>query len=422
MAQTHLLNKAALVIICRQVIFSLLVAIAIQSPAFAWTLSTIYNFDGTNGENPETGLVMDKAGNLYGINELTGTFNIGSVFKLSPPTPGHSTWKRTTLVNFNGKNGEVPRASLLIDKSGNLIGTTLQGGRYNFGTVFMMSPPTPGRTAWTLSTIVNFDGISGAFPSSNLVTDRAGNLYGTIAAGSGNSSSRTIFKLKPPSSGHAGWLRTNLLTFDDWNGGNPYTSLVVDPSGNIYGTTYLGGLSDLGVVFKLMPPLRGQTAAWTRTILVNFNGVNGSHPFSGLLRDAEGNLYGTTPVGGAFDFGTLYKLLTPTSGQRNWVRKTLINFNNTNGSFPEAGLIADPAGNLYGTTVGGGRYNFGTVFKLSPPTSGHLAWTRTTLVHFNGANGVNPTTSVLIDPDGNIFGTTQNGGSLGRGTVFKLTK
>jgi len=418
--QFNILSKTTLNIFCSRVFKTLLLAVALQAPAFSQQFNTIFNFNGTNGANPDTGLVIDKAGNLYGINEAIGTFNLGSVFKLSPPVLGHTTWTRTTLVNFNGKNGQNPSAGLVIDPSGNLYGSTAQGGLFNFGTVFKLSPPNLGHATWTRTTLINFNGINGAFPS-GIVADASGNLYGSVGDKSGASLSRTIFKLTPPSDGHTAWLGTNLITFEISTGGNPFKSLVVDPIGNIYGTSYLGGTSDLGLVFKLTPPASGQST-WTRSTLVNFNGANGAHPYSGLILDSSGNIYGTTPVGGVFNLGTVFKLTPPTPGHSAWTRTTLVNFNSTNGSFPEANLTFDSTGNLYGATVGGGLFNLGTIFRLSPPTIEHTAWIRTTLINFNGANGINPTTGVIFDSNENLFGTTQNGGAFGLGTVFKITK
>jgi uncharacterized repeat protein (TIGR03803 family) len=158
-----------------------------------------------------------------------------------------------------------------------------------------------------------------------------------------------------------------------------------------------------------LPALPATAATLTR--LASFNGTNGQYPLAGLIADSAGNLYGTTYEGEASGLGTVFKLTPPAAGKKAWKETVLVSFNSTNGAYPEAGLIADSAGNLYGTTEGGGTSNLGTVFKLTPPAAGEKAWTETVLVSFNGTNGQNPVAGLIPDSAGNLYGTTEEGGT-----------
>jgi uncharacterized repeat protein (TIGR03803 family) len=410
---------------------------AFQNMAGAATLTTLVNFNNANGAAPQASLVRDSAGNLYGTTYVGGAYGWGTAFKLAPPAPGQTAWTRTTLVNFNSTGGAYPHAGLLRDSGGTLYGTTsIAGGGSAYGTVFKLVPPASGQTAWTRTTLVTFDyDTNGGFLQGNLVRDSAGNLYGTTSQGGAYRDGSgvgygTVFKLAPPAAGHTAWTLTPLVNFNYTNGAYPYAGLVRDAAGNLYGTTSLGGAYDYGTVFKLAPPASGQTA-WTRTTLVNFNGANGANPYAGLVRDSAGNLYGTTSGGGAYQdvygngYGTVFKLAPPSAGHTAWTRTTLVNFNGANGAVPYAGLVRDSAGALYGTTMNGGAstnctLGCGTVFKLAPPATGQTAWTRTTLVNFSGANGTQPYAGLVRDSAGTLYGTTQGGGA-GYGTAFKIT-
>jgi uncharacterized repeat protein (TIGR03803 family) len=204
----------------------------------------------------------------------------------------------------------------------------------------------------------------------------------------------------------------------------------MDNSGNLYGVTVNGGAYNQGTVFELSPPAPGQTT-WTPTVIFTFDGgVDGSAPNGGLVEDKAGNIYGTTNDGGASGFGTVFELTPPNVSATSWSQTVLYSFNGTNGAAPLGGLIADAAGNLYGTTIDGGAAGGGTVFKLAPPKSGQTAWMQSVLVSFNGTNGWNPYGNLLLDVSGNLYGTTslgdQNSGCASFaytscGTVFKLT-
>jgi len=183
---------------------------------------------------------------------------------------------------------------------------------------------------------------------------------------------------------------TVLFSFKNLRGVEPFARLFADHAGNLYGTTNQGGANNAGTVFELSPPVAGQTA-WTETVLFSFNGPNGNHPFGGVIAGGAGNLYGTTSQGGENNFGTVFELSPPVAGQTAWTETVLFSFNAPNGSFPVGDLLADGAGNLYGTTrlgkvnkrchVSGG--SCGEVFELSPPAGRQTTWTETVLLYFD---------------------------------------
>jgi len=254
--------------------------------------------------------------------------------------------------------------------------------------------------AQTFTLLYSFkpDGKDSGFPLGGLIGDRAGNLYGTTA-GNGAFGSGTVFKLDP--TGTETVLHNFAGTSD---GGNPYCTLIRDTAGNFHGTASTGGLSNLGTVFKL-------DVTGNESVLHSFTGgTDGAYPFAGLLRDVAGNLYGTTYRGGGFNQGTVFKL------DANGQETVLYSFRGTpDGGLPWASLLLGPTGNLYGTTQTGGAYNLVTVFKVDP------AGNETVLHSFgSGLDGVYPQAGLIRDVSGNLYGTTARGGSRGVGTIFKL--
>jgi uncharacterized repeat protein (TIGR03803 family) len=405
--------------------------------------TVFYSFTLTNGDgaNPAAGMIMDSAGNLYGTTALGGltgncppNFNIyqpvptpagcGTVFKLAP------SGKEAVLYGFTGTNGDGanPAAGVIIDSAGNLYGTTEHGGSADGGTVFKLDPSGKETVLYTFTGPTNGDG---ANPAAGLITDSAGNLYGTTLIGgtsvnchphfdddpslSSPSGCGTVFKLDPSGK------ETVLYSFTGTNGdgGNPAAGLIMDSGGNLYGTTQYGGSAGYGTVFKLDP-------SGKETVLYSFTGTNGDGavPVAGLLMDSAGNLYGTTLYGGMTSgrcsfaspagCGTVFKL--DPSGKET----VLYSFTNTSGdgAYPVAGVIMDSAGNLYGTTKSGeygGSAGYGKVFKLDP--SGK----ETVLYTFTGTNGdAVPVAGLLMDSAGKLYGTTAGGGLTDLGTVFSL--
>jgi uncharacterized repeat protein (TIGR03803 family) len=390
--------------IARLVLSTSFVWLAFNPSAHAqYQLTTLVNFNGgnadpKNGGDPNAGLTADTAGNLFGTTQLGGTFTCGTVFKLAAGTHAFST-----LVSINpaADPGIGPLASVLLDASGNLYGTTYFQGADNAGTVFKVAAGTN-----TLTTLVSFNYTNGCYPSCALVADANGNLYGTTFSGGGSGSNGTVFRVAAGTN-----VLTTLAEFNGTNGYAPYAGLIADASGNLYSTTSGGGASGLGTIFEVA------AATHALTTLATFNGTNGAKPFGQLFADASGNLYGTTSAGGSNGLGTVFEL---TAGSHTL--RTLASFDGTNGSDPAAGLLADASGNLYGTTRFGGDLTLdsgngaGTVFELTATTHELVS-----LFEFNGANGRNPLCDLISDANGCLYGTTQGGGSVGYGTVFELS-
>lgn len=363
-------------------------------------------------------MIVDAAGNLYGVTGSGGVYYSGIVFELTPSQGG---WTENVLHNFNnnGVDGAYPEADLTFDAAGNLYGTTYQGGTNSVGTAFELAPTQGGGWTETVLYSFHFNGTDGANPFlANLISDSAGNLYGTTSQG-GTYNAGTVFELT--ANGGGSWSETVLHNFAniDTDGGQPYAGLIFDAVGNLYGTTLIGGTYGAGTVFELSPR---QGGGWTEHVLHNFgNGTDGGFLIGGVVFDGFGNLYGTTHQGGSYGVGTVFEL-TPTQGG-NWTEQILHNFNRngTDGYSPFAGLIIDSAGSLYGTTSEGGSHRWGTVFELAL-TQG--SWTEKILHNFDptdGTDGYLPQAALVLDAAHNLYGTTSEGGTYGAGTVFELT-
>ena len=420
------------------------IAVAPSFPALGSSIRVLTSFNRMDGSAPFSGLIADHAGNLYGTTNAGGAFNLGTVFKLTPPPTGQTSWTETVLASLDGTWGANPYGGLLADSAGNLYGTTSLGGQsgkacgsdYCGTVVYKLAPPAAGQTTWTETVLASFEGTQGADPNAALIADSAGNLYGTTTYG-GASGAGTVFKLTPPAAGQTAWTESVLVSFNETNGALPFAGLIADRAGNLYGTTEAGGASGAGTVFKLTPPAEGQTA-WTETVLLSFNGTDGEGPRAALIADSAGNLYSTTPYSGSSGAGTVFKLAPPAAGQTDWTETVLLTFNGTKGirgQTPAGALIADHAGNLYGTTTYGGApksicapIGCGTVFKLAPPLAGKKAWTETILADFRGTNGADPYAGLVAGRGGSLYGTTTAGGAPGTacgdscGTVFKVTR
>ncbi len=398
----------------------------------------LYGFgNSTDGRSPAADLVFDGSGNLYGTTSQGGTFGYGTVFKL---TPSNGQWTETVLHSFcqpgGCQDGATPLSGLVFDGAGNLYGTTFQGG----GIVFEMTPNPDG--TWTETVLHTFgNGTDGVGPLGRLVLDSAGNLYGTTSSGGTSPSGNcfggcgTVFKLSPGSNGQ--WTESVLYNFCSQAGcadGNaPTGGVIFDAAGNLYGTTVDGGTPDQhlnGTVFELTPGGNGQ---WVETVLYMFQNAttDGNNPRGDLVQDKSGNLYGTTSwgysvPGGGFGNGIVFELTRGPQGQ--WTEKIVHPFcsdviNCSDGTGPLGGLVFDKAGNLYGTTSSGGASNCvvftgcGVVFELA---SG--SWFDTVLYSFpGGAPGLAPSSGVIFDAAGNLYGVASGGGTYGYGVVFEVT-
>ena len=233
----------------------------------------------------------------------------------------------------------------------------------------------------SITTLFSFDGTHGAFPLAGLIADAAGDLFGTTQAGGGANNDGTVFEIVKTASGYAN-TPTVLFSFDGTHGAAPFAGLTADAAGNLFGTTSLGGANN-GTVFEIVKTASGYAS--TPTVLFSFDGNHGALPLAGLIADAAGNLFGTTLVGGAHDAGTVFEIVKTASGYAS-TPTVLFSFDGTHGARPEAGLIADAAGNLFGTTSLGGANDAGTVFEIVKTASGYAS-TPTVLFSFDGTHG-----------------------------------
>jgi len=387
------------------------------APSGSWTEEVLHSFASyPDGDGPYAGVIFNAAGNLFGTTVDSLDYRCGTVFGLTPA--GGGTWGESVLYNFSCEDGTYPEGSLIIDAADDLYGTTYLGGASGYGTVFELTPtPFGGWTGKVLHSFQN-NGVDGYYPYSSLIFDAAGDLYGTAYAG-GSYGVGMVFELTPEAGGS--WTESVLhsFIFNGTDGAYPTAGLVFDASGDLYGTTYYGGTNGAGTVFELISEGGGR---WTKKILhnFNFNGTDGGYPQAGLIFDRSGNLYGTTYAGGTHDFGTVFELMPESGG--SWTESVLHSFNEngTDGAYPVAALTLDASGDLYGTTYAGGASGYGTVFELTPEGGGR--WTETVLHSFNnnGTDGADPYAGLIFDRSGNLYGTTVAGGTHGYGTVFEL--
>jgi uncharacterized repeat protein (TIGR03803 family) len=338
-----------------------------------WTETVLWTATGgTEPLNIRAGVVFDASGNLYGTSRLGGTYGCGTVFELTHETSG--SWPETNLFNFDcADSGSLPIGGVTFDQAGNLYGTTSEGGSFGQGIVYQLTPGSGG--TWTENILHNFTGGSdGAYPDHpSLIFDSAGNLYGSAAEGGegncplfGGVTCGTIFEMSPETGGT--WAFTVLHTFTGGSdGGNPEGTLVFDAGGNLYGTTYGGGKSDLGVVFELTPHPSG---IWSERVLHPFKGGgnDGSNPLGGVIFDSAGNLYGATANGGPNDCfngpgcGVVYELTPNPAGIPT--ENILVHFHGDPNDAPYSDLVMDSSGNLYGVATGYNTYASGTVYEV----------------------------------------------------------
>ncbi|MBL8745520.1 MAG: hypothetical protein JNK58_04095 [Phycisphaerae bacterium] len=350
-------------------------------------ITALGSFNNTNGAYPWAGVVRDGAGHLYGVTQLGGASGVGTIFTV--PEAGGAI---TALASFSQLNGETPRGGLVRNAAGDLFGTTILGGPQNRGVVFGLAS---GATVPTTLAYCRFD--TGNSPYGSLFMDSLGALWGTANTGGGFG---TIFRVDPGSD-----VPATIASFTFANGASPSSGLVADGSGALYGTTQSGGANGRGVVFKLSP------GASDITVLASFDANSGDEPWGSVVLDEQGNIYGTTNRGGATNNGTLFKV---PAGSGMVV--TLQSFIVTNGAAPIGGLLRDAAGHLFGVTQAGGLGDHGVLFRYDP-ASGVM-----TTFAFSGGNGSAPRGVTLVaDGAGNLYGTTALGGSSNVGVVFKAT-
>lgn len=397
-AKTHI--KAA----TRQLVLTstLLAALIFVFPnAQSQTLTTVYSFKGVpDGQWPTSAVVIDAAGNLYGTTYNGGNssacqpspYGCGTIYKIDP------AGNETILHDFSKTDGRDVFSGIIMDAAENFCGTTDGGGTFDDGTLYKFD------SNHVLTVLVNFESNTiGATPSGGLVRDFAGNLYGTVAFG-GPSNAGGVFK----------WETQGQLRFLHWftgdpDGHAPEAALIRDNAAHLYGTTSLGGVANAGTVFRL--DKNGLT------ILHSFTAGPDADPFPSLVRDTQGNLYGITE-------GTYSVLTCVEHGGCGTVFKLDAAGNETilhtfsggaDGSVPEAGLLRDFSGNLYGTTTRGGDFDRGTIFRISASGKFKVLHSFT-----GGSEGANPSAPLVRDAAGRLYGTTFGGGAHNKGTVFRL--
>jgi uncharacterized repeat protein (TIGR03803 family) len=376
--------------------------IFLSSVSRSATLTTLAKFSYSTGISPSAGVTLDAAGNLYGTTSDggvlgdRGSIGEGGIFRVEVESN-----ELRALAWFNGWTGLSPSANLVPYSDGNLYGTAIMDGGNGNGTIFRFNPNTN-----TITPLVAFDGTNGSAPSTGLVVGTDGAFYGTTGLG-GAAGKGTLFRFDVHTNQH-----TTLISFNGQNGSYP-GQLLLDANGDLYGTTNRGGATNKGTVFKF------STSSNTLSTLATFTGQNGERPDGALTLDSSGNLFGTTILGGLYGEGTVYRLSAVTNTLLN-----LVSFDGPNGAWPHAGVIMDAHGNLYGTTSWGGidyassEGGMGTVFRWDSATQ-----ILTTLVFFDGFEGKHPLFGELaVDAAGNLYGTTYGGGGgLGFGTVFKVS-
>jgi len=389
-----------------------------SSPA-TQRLQVLYSFaGGKDGRTPQAALLADAAGNLYGTTAFGNGSRkckdgCGTVFELSPPSGGGSLWTESILHRFSGgSDGATPEGKLISDEAGNLYGTTNGGGSVSepwcssgCGVVFELSPPSVKGNPWTETVLYAFSWTDGALPAAGLIFDESGNLFGTTQAG-GGSGVGVIFELSPPQSQGGAWSLADIYSFTGLgDGGEPLSDLTFDSLDNLYGTT--NGVGGGGTVFELTPPTQ-QGAAWTETTIQSFSG---EFPLAGVIFDPAGNLYGTTT--GSLCCGSVFELSPSSQGE--WTENVLYNFENSGTQRPYAGLLLDQSGNLYGTDVG--RF-CGSLYRLQNQ-GGH--WVEAEYDFFNsGGQPCRPEGALIFGSNNSAYGTSAAGGTFKLGTVFAI--
>jgi len=411
----------------RQVLVGSLLAIALARAGLATAPNADPTFTTISvSVGSQWTLVKDPSGALYGVTDT-------SIFQLAPPSETGGAWMKTVLYTFDDEQvGPVFPDGLVRDPRGNLYGVTNFGGTVNeacskgCGVVFQLAPPAGSGGAWTENVLYAFAGASdGAEPAFGLVLGKRGELYGSADAGgnlaqcpgpSGNySGCGVVFQLIPPVAG-GGWSYNVLYAFSGGSDGAGPGLLTMDESGTVYGTTEGGSSAGIGygTVFALAPPATAG-GTWTKTVLHAFAGPpsEGTDPI-GVVIGSGGLLYGTTAGGGTSGNGTVFELSPATAGGP-WSFATLFSFDRRDGSLPVSPLTLSKAGDLYGTTYGGGKHGFGIIFSLTPPSAAGAPWTERTLYNFvGGSGGSEPSAGLLLGKGRVAYGATS-------GTVFQLT-
>jgi hypothetical protein len=406
-----------------------LAVLTIGAHAGAQTVADLYDFTGSAGDGyePSAPMIADSNRVLYGTTLYGGLLSCaagsgigcGTVFQLTPS--GKGLWTHSTIYEFTGgKDGYDSYSTLTLDRGGRLYGVTDAG---NPGGVFQLSPATSGEK-WHFKLLYEFKNQSdGLYPQSPVFLDNSGAIYGFTLEG--NRSGRgcnhqfgcgSVFQLVPPAKHGGHWTKNNLYQFQGArDGGNPST-MIMDHTGTIYGTTVTGGKfnkncpSGCGVIFRLVP----KSGGWTYSVLHRFGGAPDQMPYGSLVRDASGKLYGlvTRNNGG----GDIFELTPPAGRAGNWTLSYIHHYVN---QYPATNLTLGAAGVLYGDIYGDQDLDYGYIFKMTPPAGRGGAWTYATLVDFNKVSvGVNPA-GVVVGESGVIY-ATMSGGTYAPGNLISV--
>lgn len=395
------------------------IAVAVLTVTIAGATSSaaketvLYTFTGgSDGRLPNSGLVFDSAGNIYGVNQYgQGVSSYGNVFEL---THSGSGWTETVIYGFSDpSDGDEPVGTLVWDEKGNLFGVTQIGGASSgVGTVFELSPASGG--GWAKSTLYTFSGGSDGAQPVGLIRDAKGNLYGTALYGGDTSCNcGVVFELKQSK---GSWAEIVLHSFLGLADGAIPQGLAFDAAGNICGTTEGGGTYNAGTVFQI----KHSGGHWKESVLHSFTGgADGDVPFAGVIVGKAGNLYGTTTGGGSGNRGVVFELKHKSNGE--WQEQVLHSFkdNGHDGISPSTALIFDNTGNIYGTTSQGGVYGNGTAFELMRNFDG--TWIETVIQTFIGPSRGSQPNALVLGNDGHLYGTTYAGGPYNAGLAFQLS-
>ena len=418
----------------RRSIRILAAALAISPAIYGQTLNTLYSFSHNElGYQPRTGVTIGPNGQLYGTSLYGGASGLGVAYELLPPASSGAAWTYVVLHSFNSNSGDGPPTSgLLLGSTGVLYGTTGVNNVGGGGTVFQLKPPTGAGNHWSEAVLHAFTGLNGDGynPEAAPIFGPHKALYGTTYDG-GLGVVGAVYRLAPPSAQGGAWTEQVLYSFTGGNGGGaPSGPLALGANGTIFGTTGNGGSDPLaGMAFQLAPPT-APGGSWMEATLYSFGSQPGDSGLpNGLVLGPNGVLYGTaegsTAARACFNgCGTVFQLTPPPSPGGAWTETILHTFTglfpNADGSQPSSTPVLGPGGVLYGTTLGGGTANQGTIFEMVPPSAPGGTWTEVVLYSFaEGAGGVFPN-AVTLGPDGNLYGTTESSGANNLGTVFQL--
>ena len=383
-------------------LLAIVAVITLAGSAWPATYKVLYKFGSfPDAQSPQAGLVFDSSGNLYGTTFNGGTSDVGAVYELSPVLGG---WAEKVIYSFTGgADGGRPVSTLVLDAKGNLYGTTELGGNGN-GVVFELSPPPLGRTGWTETVIHTFlGGHDGVFPLGGVIFDGHGNLIGTTSAG-GITNLGIIFELSPS---RGAWSESLIHTFQGANDDSvPQGKLTMDSLGKIYGTTHGG----VGSIYRLT---RSSNGHWIYHQVYCFCiGGGGVSPYGGLAVDNFSHVFGTTY--GGFGNGSVFEFAI-----RSLIQIRVLN-GTTDGGGPLGGVVLDALGHVWGTASFGGDHGVGVVFNAERVGG---EWQYAVAHSFGGishSDGATPVTDLIFDAAGHLYGTTYSGGAANGGTVFEL--